>query len=40
MWRRYAVAGWLGATPRQHENIVAFVDATTGAAVLTIADAT
>jgi hypothetical protein len=28
------------ATPRQHENIVAFVDATTGAAVLTIADTT
>jgi len=28
------------ATPRQHESIVAFVDATTGAAVLTIADTT
>jgi hypothetical protein len=28
------------ATPRQHENIVAFVDATTGDALLTIADTT
>jgi hypothetical protein len=28
------------ATPRQHENIVAFVDATTGDTLLTIADTT
>jgi hypothetical protein len=28
------------ATPRQHENIVAFVDAATGAALLTVADTT
>ena len=28
------------ATPRQHENIVAFVDATSGDALLTIADTT
>ena len=27
-------------TPRQHENIIAFVDASTGAALLTIADTT
>ena len=26
------------ATPRQHENVLAFVDATTGDALLTIAD--
>lgn len=28
------------ATPRQHENIVAFVDATTGDALVTVADTT
>ena len=28
------------ATPRQHENIIAFVDATTGEALLSIADTT